>query len=274
MSETTVSEEHNALDKIHQAILGQLEQQRQLPPPAPDYQAQRLGHVLQAYLINCKRRPEDLAFMLGVDVDLIKALLNAMIPSDELDEEFLDDIARAIGYEPTLLSLIIHRPVEVDWTELNEAEVYHPQSHGRMYYCGQEGCPGHFSFSQICNHIAVQHKASGEGDPHWSQIVQLEVSMAQERHGIRESQRELNDYLETLEILIQRIRANANEPAELRSSLIELERHFEQFTQNSEAVPPALPIKRKQLRYVPTPIETDSSLFDTVKSQPLSERHK
>lgn len=96
-------------EKRRQLIRAETEKQRQSAHTPSEYAA-LLGAFLQACLSNLGRSPADFAEALSIEQELADAVLDGLLPVSEIDDEFLNDIARAVGHEPAILRAIVARP--------------------------------------------------------------------------------------------------------------------------------------------------------------------
>ncbi|MBZ0276900.1 MAG: hypothetical protein K8I60_12190 [Anaerolineae bacterium] len=171
----------NDFEAFHHNLLGRLKKQRESPPIESGdaaYISKRFASFLQMALMNINILRDDFARELDMEPELANAILDGTFPVSEINDELLVEIARAIGYEPNLLRIMLNRPVdsgavssgletvtsEVAAVDLQDDTVETPtplesvlpvQETGAdfghpLYRCKKPGCPGHSSFSQSC----------------------------------------------------------------------------------------------------------------------------
>jgi len=85
-------------------------------------QASMFIMFLQACLSNRGWSREDLADSMATDAELIDAIFDGTIPESEIEGDILVDLAHAVGYEPTILSLMLDytRTPQTDLNDLVE----------------------------------------------------------------------------------------------------------------------------------------------------------
>jgi hypothetical protein len=96
-------------EKMRQLIRAETEKQRQVAHTPTEY-AGLLGAFLRACLSNLGRSPADFADALGIEQELADGILEGLLPVSQIDDEFLMEIARAVGHEPNILRVMVGRP--------------------------------------------------------------------------------------------------------------------------------------------------------------------
>lgn len=79
--------------------------------PADNQALEALIGFLDARMANQGWSLADLAQQMGVSPDWLALLLKGQIPAEQISDAMLERIARAIDYEPTLLHILLGRPV-------------------------------------------------------------------------------------------------------------------------------------------------------------------
>ena len=82
-----------------------------LHPRGEDQRRLLLGAFVDAALNSNGLTRADLAERMQMDVELVDAILDGLLPEDEVDDFILIDIAREISYEPNLLRVILGRAI-------------------------------------------------------------------------------------------------------------------------------------------------------------------
>ena len=116
----------NPFDKLHRRVLEEVERQRQNPQaPSDPSRARMFGLFLQESLRNLGYSPSDFAQALDVEPELADAILDGILPSSEIDDAFLADIAHALNYDPNTLKIILNpNPVPLPETTDSNAPSY------------------------------------------------------------------------------------------------------------------------------------------------------
>jgi hypothetical protein len=97
-------------EKMRQFIRAETEKQRRAAYVPSEY-ARLLGAFLQACLSNLGRSRADFANDLGIEQELADGILDGLLPVSDIDDDFLAEIARAVGHEPNILRVMLGRSV-------------------------------------------------------------------------------------------------------------------------------------------------------------------
>jgi plasmid maintenance system antidote protein VapI len=125
----------------------------------------RFGRFLEAVLFNKDCQRNEFAEKLGVNIEFVDALIEGMLPAETISDAMVAQIAQIIDYDLNLLRILLNRPFVPNTGEQPTERYYLPierpperelvyqqaQPRGGIYTCGQRGCPGHASFSQVCS---------------------------------------------------------------------------------------------------------------------------
>jgi hypothetical protein len=122
-------------EKMRQIIRAETERQRQTAAHTPSEYAGLLGAFLRACLSNLGRSPADFAKALDIEQELGDAILEGLLPVSEIDDEFLAEIARAVGHEPATLRAIVARPIVV--TRSGDSQAQQPEGARKQSGRGQ-----------------------------------------------------------------------------------------------------------------------------------------
>ena len=121
-------------EKMRQLIRAETERQRRAALTPSEY-ARLLGAFLRACLSNLGRSPADFARALDIEQELADGILDGLLPVSEIDDDFLAEIARAVGHEPAILRAIVSRPITLAKDE--DAETHGAASARRQSARGQ-----------------------------------------------------------------------------------------------------------------------------------------
>lgn len=224
MDEKAIPVASGAFDKLRQKVLAKVEEQRGVPPQPPSRSAKLLGRILEGYLINTNHLRQDLAQELNADEEFVDALIEGMIPESEIGDGLLEDLARAIGYEPNLLFILLGRELAKDgmWETAQQraalTRIDRPTatSTRRGYYlCSVEGCTGHDTFSANCLEVGgLPFENQAHTDVHRLQHILHQIE--QQQHDIHHSHHYLQDVLKVMREELNRLYDNASNTSTLR----------------------------------------------------------
>lgn len=97
-------------DSVRHVIRDELRKLRgQSPAPASTNKAKLLGLFLEEVLKNQGHSRRDFAQMLAIEAELADAILDGILPAESISDDFLEDIARAVGHQAGLLRTILER---------------------------------------------------------------------------------------------------------------------------------------------------------------------
>lgn len=98
--------------KLRQMVHQALKKERQASETQNDSQkARRFGLFLQASLGNLGISHEEMARRLALDPDLAQALLYGMLPSAEIDDDLIREIASLLQHPVPTLGLLLGREI-------------------------------------------------------------------------------------------------------------------------------------------------------------------
>jgi len=107
-------------ERIRLAIKAEIEQEQHRPAArsAADY-AGLLAAFLRGALDNLGRSPADFARALDIDQELADGILDGLLPVSQIEDEFLVEIARAVGHQPNVLRVMLGRGITPARSEEN-----------------------------------------------------------------------------------------------------------------------------------------------------------
>ena len=81
------------------------------PSQIADEGSRLMGRFVDAALHSARIGRSDLAEQIDMDPELLDAILDGLLPADEISDPVLIDIAGALHYEANLLRLMLGRPI-------------------------------------------------------------------------------------------------------------------------------------------------------------------
>lgn len=201
MNKQTITADAASFEHMRYQVLTQVKQAQTETPPNK-IEPKLLGSFLAAYMDNNAIRPKDMAEILGTDEDFIQVMIDGMIPDSLIDDDLIDEMAWAIGYEPRHLRMILNL------SPLTEELPPPPTGVTRngLYQCRFAGCRGHESFSEDCaalhpHNAAYEH--SHEPNVKIEALQQILHYIAQQQQNINDLSRQVNNNLRSAENTIQ-----------------------------------------------------------------------
>ena len=98
--------------KLEQHILTEIDHLKKQPVPPVDFKPTRiLGAFIEAALHNQGISKERFAAKMDVEQELADGLLEGIIPANEIDDDWLFEIAHAIDTQPNILRTLLGRSI-------------------------------------------------------------------------------------------------------------------------------------------------------------------
>ena len=108
--------------KLQQRLLNEIQQlQKRIPPTSDSSHATILGAFLEATLRNQGIPKERFAAIIDAEEELVDALLEGLIPEDEIDDDLIVMMATAADTQPNILRILLGRTITATGHDMDEA---------------------------------------------------------------------------------------------------------------------------------------------------------